>query len=84
MNDLLKALSDAVDRARAERRQQQSEPGPGHQASCSLCPWVSRFWPSYDEAGCNATWHVFENHPDHWRALFGDRPPTDPDPRKAS
>ena len=30
---------------------------------------------------CMATWHVYEDHPDIWQALIGDRPPRDPDPR---
>lgn len=34
-----------------------------------------------DIAGCLATWHVYENHPDVWRSVIGDRPPVDPDPR---
>jgi hypothetical protein len=50
-------------------------------SACSLCSWRSREWPTRDQAGFEATWHVYEKHREHWRALFGDRPPTDPDPR---
>ncbi len=28
-----------------------------------------------------AVWHVYEDHPDIWAALAGDRPPRGPDPR---
>jgi hypothetical protein len=28
-----------------------------------------------------AVWHVYEDHPDVWRQIAGDRPPRDPDPR---
>lgn len=46
-----------------------------------LCDWHSRNWPTRDQAGCEATWHVYEKHPQAWRALFGNQPPRDPDPR---
>jgi len=49
---------------------------------CQVCPWESRDWLTRDQAGCEATWHVYEEHPDQWRALFGDAPPRDPDPRR--
>jgi hypothetical protein len=32
-------------------------------------------------AKCRTTWHVYEDRPDIWLALIGDRPPRDPDPR---
>lgn len=57
-----------------------SSPTP-HQSFCSLCPWFSEPWPTRDLAGCRGTWHVYEDHRSTWRALFGDAPPTDPDPR---
>jgi hypothetical protein len=28
-----------------------------------------------------AVWHVYEDHPDVWRELAGDRPPDAPDVR---
>jgi hypothetical protein len=37
--------------------------------------------PIPDIAGCLMTWHVYEEHPDIWRRIAGDRPPADPDPR---
>ncbi len=49
---------------------------------CQLCPWQSREWPTRDQAGCEATWHVYEDHPEVWRSMFGDNPPRDPHPRK--
>lgn len=44
------------------------------------CVWMSAETRE-DIAGCLATWHVYENHPDVWRSVIGDRPPVDPDPR---
>lgn len=66
------------------RHLNQPEGTHGHRANCTVCGWRSVPWPTHDEAGRNATWHVFENHPDHWCALFGDNTPRDADPRKDS
>lgn len=51
-------------------------------SNCNLCYWKSQEWPTRDEAGCEASWHVYEEHPQAWRMLFGDEPPRDRDPRK--
>ena len=48
--------------------------------SCGHCEWQT-MEPEYRVSGCLATWHVYENHPDVWRRIMGDRPPRDPDPR---
>ena len=48
---------------------------------CNLCAWQSQLWPTRDQAGYEATWHVWEEHPAEWVQLFGGRPPADPDPR---
>lgn len=48
--------------------------------SCNHCPWRTAD-PDRFVSGCLASWHVYEAHPDIWRAVFGDRPPLDPDPR---
>lgn len=50
-------------------------------STCQLCPWVSVPYPTRGLAGCRATWHVFEDHPTVWSAMFGSVPPVDPDPR---
>lgn len=52
-------------------------------SSCKvpLCDWISEDVYNRDIAGCLATWHVYEKHPDVWRQVIGDRPPVDPDPR---
>lgn len=44
------------------------------------CGWETSE-PIRDIAGCLATWHVYEQHPDVWKDVAGDRPPRDPDPR---
>lgn len=44
------------------------------------CKWATEI-PSRHIAGCLATWHVYEEHREQWIRTFGDRPPTDPDPR---
>ena len=49
-------------------------------ASCNFCDWETGE-PQRHVAGCMATWHVYEQHPDIWRQVAGDRPPADPDPR---
>jgi hypothetical protein len=50
--------------------------------SCTIkgCKWYT-IEPNRHYSGCLASWHVYEEHPDVWRGLFGDRPPNDPDPR---
>jgi hypothetical protein len=46
------------------------------------CGWVSHNWPSLHIAGCEASWHVYEEHREAWIKIIGsDRPPRDPDPR---
>jgi hypothetical protein len=44
------------------------------------CKWRTAE-PEEFVSQCLATWHVFEDHPDIWLAVIGDRPPRDPDPR---
>jgi hypothetical protein len=46
----------------------------------SGCGWTAEA-PIKDIAGCAATWHVFERHPEVWESMFGCSPPVDPDPR---
>lgn len=54
----------------------------GLSSICSICGHVET-WPTRDQAGCAASWHVYENHRDAWIAVIGnDREPTDPDPRQ--
>lgn len=53
---------------------------PEYRSVCALCYWVSREYPTRDMAGCASTWHVFEEHRDAWRALFGSMDPRDPKP----
>jgi hypothetical protein len=46
------------------------------------CGWCSADWPTRDQAGCEASWHVYEEHRATWVSIVGsDRPPIDPDPR---
>jgi len=52
-------------------------------AVCGLCEWAAEEVTRH-AAGSLASWHVYEQHPDTWRSLFGDRPPIDPDPRTAA
>lgn len=53
-----------------------------HRAICGVCGWQSREWPTQDQAGCEASWHVYEQHREEWIEIIGsDRPPVDPDPR---
>jgi hypothetical protein len=51
-------------------------------AYCRLpdCGWKTGE-PVQDIAGCLASWHVYEEHPEEWLRVFGIRPPLDPDPR---
>jgi hypothetical protein len=44
------------------------------------CGWRTEE-PVRTIAGCLATWHVYEAHPDVWKNVAGNRPPLDPDPR---
>ena len=44
------------------------------------CRWVVE-GPLKDIVGCAASWHVYEEHPEVWLGMFGERPPVDPDPR---
>ncbi len=48
---------------------------------CNMCGWQSGPQPSRDIAGYLSTWHVYEQHPEVWRVIAGDRMPADPDPR---
>jgi hypothetical protein len=46
------------------------------------CGWKSREWPTHHLAGCEGSWHVYEEHREIWVLIIGyDRPPMDPDPR---
>lgn len=47
--------------------------------SCTQCGWVATEQPPFDMA--EATWHIYEKHPEVWLLVFGDRPPHDPDIR---
>ncbi|HEV2175235.1 MAG TPA: hypothetical protein VGR71_16800 [Nitrospira sp.] len=47
------------------------------------CSWTAED-PIQDLAGCLATWHIFEEHPDVWTEIFGSGRPLDPDPRTES
>lgn len=49
---------------------------------CNVCGWVSKNWPTEDQAGNESTWHVYEEHPEVWRGIFLNSTPTDPDPRR--
>lgn len=57
-----------------------------HRYQCALtgCGWVSQPWPAQWQAGSEATWHVYDHHREHWRRLFGERPPRDPHPNTLS
>jgi hypothetical protein len=48
--------------------------------SCNHCDWATAE-PEQHVSGPLAAWHVYEDHPDVWRRVIGDRPPRDPDPR---
>jgi hypothetical protein len=47
---------------------------------CKYCDWQT-LEPEPAVSGGLATWHVYEQHPEAWRRIVGDRPPRDPDPR---
>jgi hypothetical protein len=47
---------------------------------CTNCGWQT-LEPEQVVSGCLAAWHVYEQHPELWRRVMGDRPPGDPDPR---
>jgi hypothetical protein len=51
-------------------------------AECRVsgCTWTAAH-PVKDVVGYLSTWHVYEDHPDVWRSVAGNRPPIDPDPR---
>lgn len=49
-------------------------------ANCNVCGWKTQE-PVRHIAGCLATWHVYETHPEAWASVAGDRQPRDPDPR---
>ena len=51
-----------------------------HSCNQPHCDWRTAE-PDRLISGCLATWHVYEEHPDVWRRVIGDRPPLDPDPR---
>lgn len=51
-----------------------------HYCQVSGCNWITEIYEE-DITGCLATWHVFEEHPEVWKEIIGDRPPIDPDPR---
>jgi hypothetical protein len=55
---------------------------PEFRARCFACPWES-IEPAQEIAQCMGSWHVYEEHPDIWRHVVGDRPPHDLDPRTA-
>jgi hypothetical protein len=48
--------------------------------ACNHCDWATAE-PELAVSQCLATWHVYEEHPEIWQRIFGDRPPRDPDPR---
>jgi len=49
-------------------------------AGCYECDWRTPEVVRHI-AGCQATWHVYEEHPVTWALTAGDRPPADPDAR---
>ena len=58
-----------------------TQPADGARAICNVCDWTSPEYPTHHDAGCAGTWHVYEEHRDAWRLMFGDSLPRDPDPR---
>lgn len=40
------------------------------------CTYVE-YWPSRQQAQAAAVWHVYDHHPDQWKAVIGDRAPQD-------
>ena len=48
--------------------------------ACGYCDWQTAE-PEQVVSGCLAAWHVYEQHPEIWRRVIGDRVPRDPDPR---
>jgi hypothetical protein len=51
-------------------------------ATCQIpsCDWVSQWWLFDTHAKDEATWHAYDNHPDEWKTVIGDRPPQNPRP----
>lgn len=49
--------------------------------TCTVCGAVER-WNTRDATGCAMTWHVYTQHRDVWRTVFGDTPPRDPRPEQ--
>jgi hypothetical protein len=54
---------------------------PKHGCNVADCKWTSGEQPNHAISGCLASWHVYEEHPEIWKRVIGDRPPNDPDPR---
>lgn len=58
--------------------------GTGFIQRCLVCDNAERSpFPTRTQAQDAAVWHVYEHHPEEWRRVIGDRPPLNPDPRKA-
>lgn len=49
-------------------------------AYCKFCGPSPAVYPSGLEAQRGAVWHVYDDHPEEWRRVVGDRPPRDPRP----
>jgi hypothetical protein len=47
---------------------------------CERCPHLDEAWTTELAAQCAATWHVFEQHYEHWVLAIGARPPRQPRP----
>ena len=49
--------------------------------TCQFCS-ERQEWDTREAADAAAAWHLFEVHPLRWRAVAGDRPPTDLPPTR--
>jgi hypothetical protein len=52
-----------------------------HRCKIGNCDWAADADLPLHISGCFAAWHIYEDHPDVWRRVIGNRPPIDPDPR---
>lgn len=58
----------------AEHGDELDDTEPMRTSYCHLCPWHATY-VNLPTARLGAIWHVFDDHPDRWTKIHGDKDP---------